>query len=284
MKKALGGLFGILAVCLSFVLMGCRTPSSGSTYTVSYEGNGNTSGTPPVDANQYSEGATVTLLGPGTLLRTGYAFSGWNTKADGTGTSYSQGKTFSMGNTDIKLYAKWSGNTYTVTFDSQSATTAANPASEMVTVPATMITALPTPPTKTGYTFGGWWTQTNGGGTQFTTSTTINADVTIYAKWILTPPSNVYLSYFPDAFGHGVYVDVHWTGSDIDKSYNVYSSYTYSGGYSSSYSLMGTTANTDYSDTYVNCLGVKSWQCYVTAVDSGNNESSPSSIATLIVN
>jgi uncharacterized repeat protein (TIGR02543 family) len=40
-------------------------------------------------------------------------------------------------------------------------------------------------PTKQGNQFGGWYTQTAGGGTQFTMDTTVNQAVTIYAKWIL---------------------------------------------------------------------------------------------------
>jgi uncharacterized repeat protein (TIGR02543 family) len=38
-------------------------------------------------------------------------------------------------------------------------------------------------PTRTGYDFGGWYTAANGGGTQFTASTPVTADATVYAKW-----------------------------------------------------------------------------------------------------
>jgi uncharacterized repeat protein (TIGR02543 family) len=43
--------------------------------------------------------------------------------------------------------------------------------------------AMPTEPTKSDYTFGGWWTSPNGGGTEFTAGT-ITADITVYAKWL----------------------------------------------------------------------------------------------------
>ncbi|HBX24233.1 MAG TPA: hypothetical protein DEF34_11480, partial [Desulfotomaculum sp.] len=50
------------------------------TYTVTYDGNGNTSGSVPVDSNTYITGATVTVLGnTGNLVKTGYTFAGWNT-------------------------------------------------------------------------------------------------------------------------------------------------------------------------------------------------------------
>ena len=72
---------------------------------------------------------------------------------------------------------------YTVTFDSQGATTAANPASKTVTGSATTVGTLPTPPTKTGYVFMGWYTETEGKGTRFKVDTNVNSDLTVYAKW-----------------------------------------------------------------------------------------------------
>lgn len=55
-----------------------------STYTVTYDGNGKTSGDVPTDSNSpYNSGATVTVLGKGNLERTGYTWSCWNTQANG---------------------------------------------------------------------------------------------------------------------------------------------------------------------------------------------------------
>ena len=47
---------------------------------------------------------------------------------------------------------------------------------------------MPTNPTKEGYTFGGWYTEINGGGTEFTASTVVLKDITVYAKWLITRP------------------------------------------------------------------------------------------------
>ena len=77
-------------------------------YTVTYNGNTNTGGTGPTDGSSpYTGGSTVTILGnTGTLTKSGYTFSGWNTAADGSGTSYSQGNTFAI-SADTILYARW---------------------------------------------------------------------------------------------------------------------------------------------------------------------------------
>ena len=77
---------------------------------------------------------------------------------------------------------------YTVTFDSQNADTAANPSSIVVTEPATTVASLPTAPVKAGFEFGGWFTKANGEGTAFTTSTVVNGNITVYAKWTATAP------------------------------------------------------------------------------------------------
>lgn len=79
-----------------------------ATYTVTYNGNTNTGGNVPTDGSSpYTVGTTVTILGnTGTLARTGFTFSGWNTAADGSGTQYSPGNTFVI-NANAILYARW---------------------------------------------------------------------------------------------------------------------------------------------------------------------------------
>ncbi len=77
-------------------------------YTITYNSNGATSGSAPSDSSTYLQGDTVTVQGnTGSLIRTGYTFSGWNTAADGSGSSYSEGATFTMGAANVTLYAKW---------------------------------------------------------------------------------------------------------------------------------------------------------------------------------
>ncbi|MEM4247898.1 MAG: FG-GAP-like repeat-containing protein [Candidatus Nanoarchaeia archaeon] len=87
-------------------------------FSVTYYGNGNNGGTAPVDPNSpYSVGAEVTVLDKGTLVKTNYTFSGWNTEAGGGGTSYNPGNKFNMPDHDVNLYAQWTENPkYTITF------------------------------------------------------------------------------------------------------------------------------------------------------------------------
>ena len=47
--------------------------------------------------------------------------------------------------------------------------------------------SMPSDPTKSGYTFKGWFTQPNGGGTRFDGNTPVNSDITVYAYFERTP-------------------------------------------------------------------------------------------------
>ena len=90
-----------------------------ATYTVTYNGNSNSGGSAPVDGGSpYISGSTVTVLGnSGSLVKTDYTFSGWNTQANGSGTGYAAGATFNIG-ADTTLYAQWTPTVeVTQTFD-----------------------------------------------------------------------------------------------------------------------------------------------------------------------
>jgi len=87
------------------------------TYVVTYFGNNNTGGSVPVDSNHYLAGVNVIVLGnTGGLTRTGYSFAGWNTLANGLGTSYAGGNSFSIGSSDVNLFAVWTDITAPVVF------------------------------------------------------------------------------------------------------------------------------------------------------------------------
>ncbi|WP_234125051.1 X2-like carbohydrate binding domain-containing protein [Clostridium hydrogenum] len=77
-----------------------------SSYTVTYDGNGNTNGTVPTDSNSYTSGTSVTAKDSGDLAKTNYTFAGWNTAKDGTGTAVAAGGSFNITG-DTTLYAQW---------------------------------------------------------------------------------------------------------------------------------------------------------------------------------
>lgn len=84
-----------------------------SSYTVTYDANGNDTGTVPAGTHNYLTGQTVTVSGnTGSLTKAGYIFAGWNTKADGSGTHYNAGSgTLLMPANNVNLYARWVSQT-----------------------------------------------------------------------------------------------------------------------------------------------------------------------------
>ena len=77
-------------------------------YSITYDGNGKNSGSVPsaVTDKKWNESTTI-ADNTGTLAKTGYVFAGWNTAADGTGTYYAPGSTFTPSAASTTLYAQW---------------------------------------------------------------------------------------------------------------------------------------------------------------------------------
>jgi len=99
-----------------------RVWKSVPTYSVTYNGNGNTGGAAPVDSNAYIEGASANVAtNSGGLTKFGHVFAGWNTQANGGGDDYAAGSTYTIGTGNVTLYAKWTPvTTYTLTVNSGS--------------------------------------------------------------------------------------------------------------------------------------------------------------------
>lgn len=109
------------------------TATEKNKYTVSYLANGATSGSAPSSqANQNKNSDVTVRANTGSLAKTGYTFAGWNTRADGNGTTYAAGSgVISSIQHDVILYAKWDINQYNVAVaDADNVTITATPASE----------------------------------------------------------------------------------------------------------------------------------------------------------
>ena len=147
--------------------------------TISYDANGGTNA--PSRQTKYY-GATVTLRAE-LPTKNGYTFVKWNTKADGTGISYSAGGTYSA-NSDVTLYAQWNSNptTYTVSYNANGGS---GVPSNQTKYYGQTLTLSSQKPIKNGYNFVNWNTNPYGYGTSYDSGGqyTANAAVTLYAQW-----------------------------------------------------------------------------------------------------
>ena len=163
----------------------------GVDYSVRFEGNGSTSGRMNNQAFVY---ATAQNLSANAYARTGYTFVGWNTEADGSGTSYGNSASVNNLTTEnngmVVLYAQWRANTYRVSLNEEpkSYTVSFNLNGGSGSIPSQTITettplTYPTNPTKNGYIFGGWYLDANCT-EQYTFSGVIDSNFTLYAHWV----------------------------------------------------------------------------------------------------
>ena len=155
--------------------------------TITYKDQGNTtfsgthgSGHP---TKHIYDGGETTLK---SATKTGYTFDGWFTESDCSGTAVtSLGATAYTAN--ITLYAKWTPNTYTVSFNNNGGT------GTMSSLPFTYDQAQNLTANtfnRTNYSFNGWNTKADGTGTNYADKASVknltstnNSTVTLYAQW-----------------------------------------------------------------------------------------------------
>lgn len=132
---------------------------------------------------------------------TGWSFVNWNTKADGSGTTYQAGQQIQNMNDgqNTTLYAQWRPNVYTLILDDQyavkSGTTIAFEKYDYdwykESNAKTSLNNKVSVPSKTGQIFGGYYTGKEGNGEQWIDengkikikANKISSEKTVYAKW-----------------------------------------------------------------------------------------------------
>ena len=162
---------------------------STNSYTIAFVGNGNTGGTTSSMTMKFDVAKNLNANG---YTKTGYSFKNWNTKADGSGTSYANQQSVknltTVNGGTFYLYALWKPNTYTINFYGNGSTGGSTASMSMTYDVAKNLTANGF--TKTGYLFSGWNTKSDGTGTSYTNKqsvknlTTVNGGViNLYAQW-----------------------------------------------------------------------------------------------------
>jgi uncharacterized repeat protein (TIGR02543 family) len=185
---------------------GTTPNTTAATYTVTFSSQFNntesTTTMPNPTSITVNPGEPVGTL-PSEPTMSGYKFGGWWTGKGGTGIHFTASTKVTS---DIIVYAYW--YKYEVTYMSDNTTVIAI---TMITTPT--IEALPTPPTKTGYTFVGWNTAANGSGMEFMANTDVTSMVdpttkslTVYAKWFqnTTPLTPIYAVTYDSDGGNAV--------------------------------------------------------------------------------
>ena len=147
--------------------------------TVTFDANG---GEGEMEKLEVRPSSTITLT-ENTFTRTGYTFNGWNTSADGKGTSYEDKAEITV-EADTTLYAQWKANTYNLTLNANDGEV--DPSTTEITYDA-VYGELPTPTrTEEGktYRFDGWFTEAEGGDKiEADTKVAVTEDTTLYARW-----------------------------------------------------------------------------------------------------
>ncbi len=134
---------------------------------VTFVSNGGTS----VTTQTIKEGGKAKK--PADPKRTGYTFDGWYTDSALT-KAYDFSSTVSN---DLTLYAKWTKSLCTVTFKSNGGTSV-----DSQSVAGGKTAAKPTDPTRSGYKFAGWYTD-SALTKAYDFSAAVVDDLTLYAKW-----------------------------------------------------------------------------------------------------
>ena len=165
-------------------------------HTVRYNANAkNDTSVKGIPTSQSKTANVDITLSSDVPTRNGYTFLGWNTQADGNGTAYAAGATYTHdqdGGT-VTLYAQWTPWKHVLHYNknvptSSTSQTVSNMPVDQTKTFGQFMAISNLVPTRKGYTFAGWYTQSNGTGTKYNPGSNYAADqnggtVNLYAKW-----------------------------------------------------------------------------------------------------
>jgi len=140
-------------------------------YTVIFEAN---SGTPPPDQQNIS--CNDKVIEPPAMTKPGYGFGGWYTDAECVNQWNFDTDTVTA---NITLYALWDTNFYTVSLEANGGSPI--PGEQNIAYGRKAVT--PPAMTKTGFDFGGWYTEAECVNEWDFTANTVTGDITLYARW-----------------------------------------------------------------------------------------------------
>ena len=152
-------------------------------YTVKFSGNGGTGSMKEV----YYEKDKAYNLPANAFKKSCYTFVGWNTKKDGSGTTYKDKASVSKlakAGKSVTLYAMWKlkSDCYTVTYKLNGGK---NNTKNPEVYSSTGKDKTLKNPTKSGYTFDGWYKNSKFTGSKITKiAASTKKNITLYAKWI----------------------------------------------------------------------------------------------------
>ncbi len=172
----------------------------GFSVNISYNSN---FGENEVITEQVPSGQEIVIAGYDLFTRVGYEIAHWNTKPDGTGLNFYAGDTYSEG-AGLTLYAIWEAGIYSITLDANGG----SDGTETIwlkyndgyynnsSATGSAITSLTSLPTRAGYSFNGYYTNSTTGnliiasdGTIRANNTYFTANTTLYAQWTANNPA-----------------------------------------------------------------------------------------------
>ena len=237
-----------------------------NTYTISYDANGGTEA-PAAQTKYYGTDIELSETIP---KKDCSQFLGWNTKKDGTGTTY-KSKGIYKANKDITLYAKWQTANYKLEYDSNDfKILAKNMPSNQTTKGCQTIKVSSTVPTRRGFFFKGWSEISYGillkDATIYKAGDIINItkDTTLYAQWESTDPI---IECINDNIWRNTYGRV--TVKVTDKG-NDFTAIKYNKDFNKEPNEFTTTKNTiTITDAVTNLIDVRAYDEYIDALGYG---------------